>query len=305
VKNRWDVRCVLLGLGILFTVCIVLAQAPGQEKPTPKSGDDNPPVVASPAAVRISRQDPAAVKRGGAIFAAGCASCHGAAAKGTDRGADLVGSKLVEDDEAGNLIGPVLRTGHPKGMAKPDLTDAQISDLVAWLRAQIYGAAFRQTYTFLNVLVGDPKKGMVYFSQKCAGCHSATGDMAGIGAKYDPPALQLFWLTGGGGGRAGRSGTFASNGSMTLDTSPPHITKSTTTITVTLASGQTYTGIPLSVTDFNVAFKDMSGVYHSYSRDGEFPKVETHNPLQVHSDMVKTLQDDDMRNMTAYLVTLK
>jgi cytochrome c oxidase cbb3-type subunit 3 len=72
-----------------------------------------------------------------------------------------------------------------------------------------------------------------------------------------------------------------------------------------LASGQTYTGIPLSVTDFNVSFKDMSGVYHSYARDGEFPKVETHNPLQVHLDMLKTLQDDDMHNVTAYLVTLK
>lgn len=303
MKNRWDVRCVVPGLGILFTVCIVLAQARGQENPAQKTAE-NPPVVASPAAVRISREDPAAVKRGGAIFAAGCASCHGAAAKGTEHGPDLIGSKLVEDDEAGNLIGPVLRTGHPKGMAKPDLTDSQISDLVAWLRAQVYGAAFRQTYTFLNVLVGDPKKGLVYFNQKCAGCHSATGDLAGIGAKYDAPALQLLWITGGGG-RGRRHGRFASNGSMTADTSPPHITKSTTTITVTLASGQTYTGIPLSVTDFNVSFKDMSGVYHSYARDGGFPKVETHNPLQVHLDMLKTLQDDDMHNVTAYLVTLK
>jgi cytochrome c oxidase cbb3-type subunit III len=303
VKSRWKVRCIPLGLYLAAAVCPLLAQAPAQQSPTSKAGD-KATVSASPAGVRASQQDPAAVKRGGQIFAIGCASCHGATAKGTDSGPDLIGSKLVEDDEKGSLIGPVLRTGHPKGMAKPDLTDDQMSDLVAWLRAQVYGAAFRQTYTFLNALVGDPRKGMDYFNQKCAACHSATGDMAGIGARYDVPALQSRWITGGTAGR-GRGVILSSNGSTIADTSPPHITKSTTTITVTLASGQQYTGIPLSVTDFNVAFKDMSGAYHSYSRDGDFPKVETHNPLQVHVDMLKTLKDDDMHNVTAYLETLK
>ena len=302
MKNRWKLYYLLLGLGTFFVASVLLARVWAQESAPPKAGDRIG--GASPGAVRASRQDPASVKRGGAIFAAGCASCHGEAAKGTDRGVDLVGSKLVEDDDGGNLIGPVLRSDHPKGMEKPNLTDSQIADLVAWIRVQVYAAAFRDTYTFLDALVGDAPKGMAYFNRNCTSCHSATGDMAGIGSRYDIHALQFRWITGGVNARA-RSAVFTRNGSMTVDTSPPHITKSTTTITVTLATGKTFTGIPLSVTDFNVAFKDLSGEYHSFSRDGKFPKVETHNPLQVHLDMMKTLHDDDMHNVTAYLVTLK
>ena len=49
----------------------------------------------------------------------------------------------------------------------------------------------------------------------------------------------------------------------------------------------------------------MSGAYHSYTRNGDFPKVEMHNPLQAHGEILKTLTDEDMHNVTAYLVTLK
>ena len=38
----------------------------------------------------------------------------------------------------------------------------------------------------LNVLVGDAKAGQAYFAAKCSACHSATGDLAGIGARYQP-----------------------------------------------------------------------------------------------------------------------
>ena len=49
----------------------------------------------------------------------------------------------------------------------------------------------------------------------------------------------------------------------------------------------------------------LLGAYHSYTRNGDFPKVEMHNPLQAHGEILKTLTDDDMHNVTAYLVTLK
>jgi cytochrome c oxidase cbb3-type subunit III len=302
LRNRSTLCFAALGLSLSAGVGALLAQsaAPaGQKTSVPQSI----PGTESPTVVHISRQDPAAVKRGGSVFAATCASCHGAAAKGTDTGPDLVGSALVEDDEKASLIGPILRGGHPVGKPKLDLNDEQINDVVAWLRVQVYAAAFRQTYTYLDVLVGDPHKGQAYFDAKCASCHSASGDLAGIGGKYNPPALQFRWLSGGGGGRERTA--ILSGGSMLADVSPPHVTKSSTTVTVTLASGQTFTGVPIAITDFNVVFKDMDGGYHSYARDGGFPKVEVHNPLQVHTDMLKTLKDDDMHNVTAYLATLK
>ena len=50
---------------------------------------------------------------------------------------DMEGSLLVLGDEKSILIAPVLRNGRPdQGMPKPDLTEAQIRNIVAWLRLQ-------------------------------------------------------------------------------------------------------------------------------------------------------------------------
>ncbi len=201
-------------------------------------------------------------------------------------------------------------------MPKFSLTDTQISDIVSWLHVQVFGAANRSTYEYLNILVGDAKKGEAYFNGagKCSICHSVAGDLAGIGGKYDPPALQSRWVSppaaGGRGGRGrggpgGGRGGGGDAGSTIADTSAPVVTKSTTTMTVTLPSGQSFTGVPITITDFNVTFRDMSGAYHSIERNGDSPKIEMHNPLQVHSDIARALADDDMHNVTSYLVTLK
>lgn len=303
--------CVCISALAFAGVCIVCAQT--QTPPSTVVGNgSNATIAATPAAIRVSQEDPSAVKRGADAFAANCASCHGATAKGTDVAPDLIRSTLVEDDVKANLIGPVLRAPHPKGASEIQLTDQQISDLAAWLRVQVYGAAFRQTYAYLDIVVGDPKRGEQLFGEKCSSCHSATGDLAGIASKFNPPALQAQWITGGGplrsgGGRgAGRGGAiYTDNGSMIADTTPPDINKGTLTITVTLSSGESFTGVPVSITDFNIAFKDENGVYHSYDRKDGFPKIVVHNPLQAHADFLKTLNDPDMHDITAYLVTLK
>ena len=285
------------------------AQAPATAQPSPAPVGTND-IGATPAAIRQSGEDPDAVARGAAAYAsAGCGSCHGPTARGTDTGPDLVRSPLVEDDTKGELIGPVLSQPHPKGGQKPNLTEQQISDVAAWLRVQVYGAAMRDTYQYLDIVVGDPQKGEAFFNGagKCNTCHSVTGDLAGIGSKYAPPQLQGLWISGGANARFGRGGRglLTANGGMLADTAPPVITPSTITITVTLEDGQKFTGVPVSIDDFDVSFRDMSGAYHSFDRHGEWPKIEIHNPLQAHWDLLKHLTDDEMHNVTAYLVTLK
>lgn len=278
--------------------------------PTPTVGTDAS-ISATPAAVRQSGEDPAVVGRGAEAYAsAGCGSCHGATAKGTNVGPDLVRSPLVEDDTKGELIGPVLNQPHPTGGQKLNLTDQQISDIAAWLRVQVYGAAMRDTYSYLNIVVGDAQKGEAFFNGagKCNTCHSVTGDLAGIGSKFAPPQLQSLWISGGANARFGRGrgrGVLTANGGLLADTSPPEVGPSTLTITVTLADGQKFTGVPVSVDDFHVAFRDMSGTYHSFDRNNGYPKVEVHNPLEPHWELLKHLTDDEMHNVTAYLVTLK
>jgi mono/diheme cytochrome c family protein len=258
---------------------------------TPSAGGDKATIGASRAAISGSKQNPEAVERGGHLFAANCGRCHGLTAKGTTRGPDLIRSVLVLDDEKGILISPVIRNGRTdKGMPKPNLTEPQISDIVAWIHAQTYAADHRTTFEFLNVVTGDPKKGEAYFNGAggCSSCHSVTGDLAGIGSRYDPHDLQGHWLqprTFGRGGRGGAAG------------------KGATTVTVTLRSGQTYTGTLDKIDDFNVALHDASGDYHSFDLDGA--KVEIHDPLKAHTDLLRKYTDADIHNVTAYLVTIK
>jgi mono/diheme cytochrome c family protein len=249
-------------------------------------------IVGSPAAIAASKQNPQAVERGAQVFATNCAGCHGATAKGTNRAPDLIRSLLVLDDEKGILIAPVIRNGRPdKGMPKLNLTEDQISDVVAWLHVQTYAADHRNTYLFLDALTGDPKKGEAYFNGagRCSTCHSPTGDLKGIGAKYDAHDMQGRWLQPRSFGRGGRGGT----------------PRGASTVTVTLANGKVYSGTLDRIDDFNVALHDDNGDYHSYERNGDTPKVEVHDPLKAHTDLLRQYTDDDIHNVTAYLETLK
>jgi cytochrome c oxidase cbb3-type subunit III len=247
------------------------------------------------AAIAGAKEDPAAVERGAKAFAANCAGCHGPSARGNVGAPDLVRSLLVLDDEKGILIAPVLRSGRPEaGMPKPNLTEAQIADIVAWLHVQTYTAGHRTTYAFLDVLTGDPKKGEAYFNATCSGCHSPTGDLKGIGARYDPFTLQGRWLQPRAGGR-GRGGQASAQAAA----------RSAITVTVTLASGQIFSGMLDQIDEFNVSLRDASGEYHSFARTGAEPKVEVHDPLKAHTDLLEKYTDPDIHNITAYLATLK
>ena len=107
------------------------------------------------------------MERGGKLYTSHCAGCHGATAKGGPGAPDLVRSLLVLDDEKGILIAPVLREGRPdKGMPKPNLTEPQIADVVAWLHAQTYAAGHRVTYVFQDVVTGNAKKGRGLFQRE-------------------------------------------------------------------------------------------------------------------------------------------
>ena len=131
--------------------------------------------------------DQAAVDRGKALLVEQCGFCHGANARGGSGGPDLTRSVIVQEDEGGKQLGAFLRVGRPdRGMPKFDLPDAQMADLAAFLHSAIYLNANRRLYKILDILVGDPKAGEAYFNGagRCSSCHSPTGDLKGVGAKY-------------------------------------------------------------------------------------------------------------------------
>ena len=230
--------------------------------------------------------DAAAVERGKAAFIGSCGFCHGSNARGGEKGPDLVRSVVVLDDEDGRDLSEFLKRGRPeKGMPSFELAAAQVSEMASFLHSEVAAAAFRNTYKILDILVGDPKAGEKYFSGagKCSGCHSVTGDLKGIGAKYEPAKLQDKIVMPRDDARSG-----------------PRLQ-----VTVTLSSGEKVSGDLIRLTDFDVTFRDSAGVRHTYSRNGDSPNVETKDPLQAHIDMLPGYQDKDIHDLTAYLATLK
>jgi cytochrome c oxidase cbb3-type subunit III len=242
--------------------------------------------------------DQAAVERGKALLVEQCGFCHGANARGGSGGPDLTRSVIVQEDEAGKQLGAFLRVGRPdRGMPKFDLPDPQMADLAAFLHSAIYLNANRRLYKILDIVVGDPKAGQAYFNGagRCNSCHSPTGDLKGVGAKYEPTALQGRLLVPRG--RPGGSGP----PSGPLYTEPTAIK-----VTVTLPSGESASGGLVRLTDFDVILYDTAaGRVRSFLRNGDVPKVVVTDPLQAHVDHLQKWTDSDMHNMTAYLASLK
>jgi cytochrome c oxidase cbb3-type subunit III len=297
------VLCVLLGLGALAlaaerplaSLAAQQEQAQQAAPQTPAKPPGTPPAPAArPSAYPVrAAADPAVVQRGRQIFSANCSFCHGSDARGGEGGPNLIRSELVLNDKNGELIATVVQNGRPdKGMPKFDLSLEEIASIAEFIHSMPVGGR-AETTGVVDPLVGDAKAGEAYFNGpgKCAGCHSVSGDLTGIGAKYtDVRALQGAMLSGGAAARQGYAGL------------PESARKS---VTVTMQTGETVKGQLDQIDDFIVALTDSDGNYHSYVRHGDNPKVTISNPLQPHFDMLRNFKDEDIHNLTAYLVTLK
>jgi len=269
--------------GVLFTTFVVAAQppAPAPAAPAPQRRMDYP--TRPPG-------DPAAIERGKALYSVNCQFCHGADTRGGDGGPSLLRSSTVLDDQHGELVAPIIRAGRP-GMPKFNFTDAQAADLAAFIHTFRAAGYDESRVKPPSIVVGDAKAGEAFFTAKCAACHSVTGDLRGLASKLiDPRLLQQTWLMPGSGGARG---------------GPPPVEVPPTMVTVTLPSGEKVRGRLDRMDDFTVALTEENGTRRSFRTAGDTPKVEVHDPLQAHRDLLRVYTDADIHNVTAFLVTLK
>lgn len=230
------------------------------------------------------------------LYEINCSACHGADLRGGELGgSNLLRSGVMLNDQSGELLEPVVREGL-RNPGMPDMPPVNLSDddieavaeyihsVLAMARGQ--GGPPPGPPVTLDILVGNADRGRVYFEEKCVGCHSATGDLRGIGSRIsDPLQLQNTWV---GGGRFRRGGS-----------------ANTVTATVTLPSGEEFEGPVIRADDFLIALELSDGTSRSFRRDGDVPRVELHNPMEGHISLLPTYTDDDIHDVTAYLVTLK
>ncbi len=226
------------------------------------------------------------IQAGAQSFTAQCGFCHGRDTAGGEGGPDLTRSELVAQDVRGDKIAPLIRSGRGSMPGFSDLTEAQVSQIVAFIHDQktksesLEGG--RQIVDPAQLATGSADAGRAYFNGAggCSRCHSATGDLEGIGTRYQGLALiqRLLYPT------AGRP-------------APPR-----PKATVTLATGETVTGPLASQDEFSITVGE-GDARKTYEKDAV--KYQIDDPMSAHFDQLGKYTDADMHNVYAYLSTLK
>jgi len=227
--------------------------------------------------------DKAAADRGAPLYQQNCSFCHGPQARGAE-GPSLITSDVVLGDDHGEKLVPFLKVGRPaKGMPSfGRVSDADLKDISEFLHEQVELVANRGTYKILNIVQGDPAKGKAYVAANCMSCHN-DATFAHIRSKFrSPELLQRGWVWP------------QRPADHSLDV----------TAVVKKADGTTVTGRVTMVSDFKISLVTPEGGHETIARDPGVTVTLT-DPLAPHQTMLMTLKNDDMRNVTAYLDTLK
>jgi len=267
------IRCLLFaGLALLLSVPSAYAQAP----------EAAPPVPAFLAGAYPQREtDPAAVARGRTAYTAyGCAFCHGEDTRGGSGGPSLLRSGLVQRDRAGETIADVILNGVPNtSMVGFPLQGVEIADIAEFLHSFALDSRDPARQPPPTIVTGNERAGRRYFNQYCDGCHSPTGDLRGVAARYpDPRRLQQNWL---------------------MPENAPPIRARVSTEPAEIE------GELVRIDEFNITLRLADGRQRTFKREGDLPAIVLEDPLAGHKDLLSVYTDRDIHNVTAYLVTLE
>ena len=227
------------------------------------------------------------VREGEGRFSAQCGFCHGKDAAGGESGPDLTRSELVAQDTRGDRLIPMIRAGRPNdGMpAFPNLSAAELNGIVAFLHRQVDHfaelAGGRRSVDPSDLATGNAAAGQKYFNGEgmCSSCHSATGDLAGIGKRFQGLDLLRRMLYPSGRGVSQGRATFV------------------------LSTGQTVVAPVAAEDNFSITVLDPLGARQIYQKSTV--KVKIDDPLSAHYDRLGKYTDADMHSVYAYLESLK
>jgi cytochrome c oxidase cbb3-type subunit 3 len=265
------------------------AGAPPGGGQTRGRGEASPASVPLPPTATPQSYPPDQIAAGQKIFSAQCGFCHGRDAMGGESGPDLTRAASVAEDIRGDKLGPIVRSGRvDKGMPGFTLSESDLAATVAFIHDQKKKAEAlsggRRSVDVADVQTGNVEAGKRYFDTHCSRCHSATGDLSGIGKRLQGLALMHRMLYPGSGRDAG------------APAAPPRAT-------VTLASGEKVTGVVAYRDEFTIALTDPDGWYRSWpTRNVTFT---LDNPVQAHVDQLGKYTDRDMHDVLAFLHTLR
>jgi ubiquinol-cytochrome c reductase cytochrome c subunit len=142
-------------------------------------------IAPRPATAAIATRD--VVDQGQALFAANCATCHGANAEGTALAPSLIGVGAASVDFQVSTGRMPMAANAPQAEAKPVQFDAdQIGALAAYVATLGAGPAI-PTDEMVDPTLGNAASGMELFRTNCAQCHNAVGSGGALSeGKYAP-----------------------------------------------------------------------------------------------------------------------
>jgi cytochrome c oxidase cbb3-type subunit 3 len=240
-------------------------------------------VFAQSAKKASQSESEALVATGHSLFMQNCAFCHGRDAGGGETGPSLTESKLVAQDNNGDKIAPVVRNGRPeKGMPRFNLSEQDLAGVVAFIHHERNDASThpgrRRGVDASDLQSGNAELGKQYFNGpgRCASCHSVTGDLSKIAAKYQALALERRMLYPEGAAAK---------------------------VTVTLPSGEKLNGTLAYKDEFTLGLLDGEGWYHSWPIS--YIKFSITAPAEAHLELLGKYTDEDIHNLMTYLLTLR
>ncbi len=238
---------------------------------------------------------PAAIHEGASLFRANCSPCHGLNAKGGGKGPDLSSGRWTHggSDEA---IFRTISQGVPgTEMPANSFEDSETWAIIAYLRSLSPPAR--------PVVSGKRAEGEKIFWGRggCSGCHMVNGsggllgpDLSRVGA-----ARSVSYLVG-----SIRDPNKDLSDGMSDPNNHYGVPLVYDTVTVVLNDGQRITGVAKNEDAFSVQLLDTSEQVHLLLKK-DLKSVEHERKSLMPAYTVDTLNDDDLHNLVAYLVSLR
>lgn len=253
---------------VIFLALCVLAR--GQD--TAQAVSDVPPRPPS---------TPEDLQRGGRLFKAYCAYCHGTTGEG-GRGANLTKTKLRHAPTDAALF-KVIGGGIPGTEMPPgDLSPRDTWQLVTYVRSLARVSK--------SSISGDIKHGQALYESKggCTGCHTISGRGGAIGPD----------LTDIG---AGKGVEYLRAALLNPDADVP---EGFLQVRLVAKDGKRVTGVRLNEDAFSIQIRDLSGAFHSYWKDElqELNKDFGKSPMPNYR---QTFTPGELDDVLAYLESLQ
>lgn len=239
--------------------------------------------------------DPSAAKAGEPLFRSNCSPCHGLNARGGGRGPDLTSGRWVHGSSDSDIFRTITSGVPGTQMPANSFDDSETWEIVAYLRSLAPSSRPQSS--------GDAAKGEKLFTVRygCSACHMVRGkggllgpDLSRVGA-----SRSLSYLID-----SIRDPDKDLSDAMLDPNNHYGLPLVYDTVTVTLKSGESLTGVASNEDTFSIQLLDTSQHLHLFQKSAlKSVRHERKSLMPAYSEAM--IGAADLQDLLAYLETLR